>query len=487
VTPLSVWGKRAFLGGLAPVVLYGSRFAANIIMSRLLAPHEFGTAVAISVVLGIGGLATDVALDRFVMIDGSPRALSTANLLAALNGILLALGLVFAAPLTARLFGVPNLAGSFAIAASISAIGGFAHLGVKQIQRNYDYVPDTIAQVTSNFVGVLGLLTAAVSLRNHHAIIVGMGLQSAVYVILSHLLAPSSYKIGCNKEILFRALSFGLPLTLNGIGLAAISQLDRVVVGSWFGVKELGLYAVIFSMSVVPTNLIIGVFSRPSFSFLLSHDQDHFHQSDRYQLLLTFYSLVTGLYACWMVLTLDVLTPLIFGQSFTVSPLAHVLFVLIACLRLQRFGAPTSLLLASGRTKQLAVLNLSAGFGLVMASAGISVLPTLEAMLGGIAIGEFASCTLFFTTLGRSISQGRHALSDLVRAVAVPTLMAAELALNPYPTLGARGMLLLTGILAVLIQLALELFRSRKLRAIVAQFPIGRGLRYCLRTEASSE
>ena len=67
-------------------------------------------------------------------------------------------------------------------------------------------------------------------------------------------------------------------------------------------------------------------------------EQDTSARAERYQLLLTFYSLLTGLYACWMVLTLDVLIPLIFGPSFTISTLAHVLLVLIACLRLATLG-----------------------------------------------------------------------------------------------------------------------------------------------------
>ena len=476
MTPFRVWAERALVGGLAPIAVYGSRFASNIILSRLLAPDEFGTAVAISVVLGVGGLATDVALDRFVIIDGSSRALSTAHLLAALNGIFLAGVLVLAAPLTAKLFGVPNFTESFAIAAGISAVGAFAHLGVKQVQRNYNYGPDTVAQVTANVLGILGLLVAATAFHNHRAIIVGMGLQSVTYVLLSHVLAPSSYRIRCDKETLFRALLFGLPLMLNGIGLAAMSQLDRVLVGSWFGVKELGLYAVIISMAVVPASLINGIFSGPSLSFLLSNGQETSARAERYQLLLTFYSLLTGLYACWMVLTLDILIPLIFGPSFTISTSAHVLLVLIACLRLQRSGAPTSLLLASGRTKQLALLNLSAGFGLLVAAACLAVWPSLEAMLIGIAIGELTSFTVFFTTLGKAVTRGRHVVADLVRVIAVPAVMAAALAWKPYPTSDTRGMLLLIGMLAVLAQLSLELYRNSRFRTVVARSSIGRGL-----------
>lgn len=476
MTPFRVWAERALVGGLAPIVIYGSRFASNIILSRLLAPDEFGTAIAISVVLGFGALATDVALDRFVMIDGSTRALSTAHLVAAVNGIFLAGVLALGAPVAAGVFGVGNFAGSFALAAGISAVGAFANLGVKQIQRDYNYGPEAIAQVTANVLGILGIFVAATAFHDHRAIIAGMGLQLATYVLLSHVLAPSPYRFSCDKEMLVRALSFGLPLMLNGIGLAAMSQLDRVLVGSWFGVKELGLYAVIMSMSIIPTSLIVVVFSNPSLSFLLSNGQDTSARAERYHLLLTFYSLLTGLYACWMVLALDVLIPLIFGPSFTISASAHVLLVLIACLRLQRSGAPTSLLLASGRTKQLALLNLSAGLGLLVAAACIAVWPSLEAMLVGIAIGELASFTIFFTTLGKVVTGGRHALTDLIRVIAVPAVMAAALAWKPYPTWGTRGMLLLIGMLAVLAQLSLELYRNSRFRTVVARSLIGGGL-----------
>jgi len=475
VTPLKVWAGRAFVGGLAPIVVFGSRFAANVVLSRLLAPEEFGTAVAISVVLGLGGLATDVALDRFVMIDGSARGLSTAHLLAVSNGIFLATILVLFAPFAAGLFGIPKFAGSFALAAIVSVIGAFGHLGVKQIQRNYDYGPDTIAQVAANVASIIGLFIAAKLLRNHYAIIVGLGVQSAVYVVLSHVLAPTSYRFNCDKEMLFRALSFGLPLTLNGIGLAMLSQLDRVLVGHWFGVKELGLYAVIFSVSVVPTSLIINVFSRPSFSFLIS-DEETSRRPQRYRLLLTFYSLITSLYACWMVLTLDLLIPLIFGPSFTISPTAHVLFVLIACLRLQRSAAPTCLLLASGRTKQLAALNLSAGVGLIVAFVCVTISPTLEAMLVGVAVGEFLSFIAFFTTLGSAVTRGWRVLGDLASAISAPAIMAAALAFDAVPTWRERAVLLVIAMVTVAVQLSLELYRNTEFRKVVSGLPIVRGL-----------
>jgi O-antigen/teichoic acid export membrane protein len=472
MTSLRLWAGRLFVGGLAPISVYGSRFASNIILSRLLAPDQFGTAVAISALLGLGSLATDVALDRFVMIDGTQRGLSTAHLVTAAIGLTLTGILVAAAPFTAQLFGVGNFAGSFALAAAISGIAGFANLGVKQIQRNYNYGPDAIAQVAANLAGLIALLIAAMLLRTHRAIIVGLGVQSVLYVLLSHLLSPTRYKMSCDRQTLLRALAFGLPLTLNGIGLATVSQVDRILVGHWFGVKELGLYAIVFSMSVVPTSLIISTFSGPSLSFLLSDNQDASARAVRYRLLLTLYALISGLYACWLAVSLDVLVPLIFGPAYRLTVPAHVLFVLISCIRLLRSGAPTSLLLADGKTSQLAALNLSAGIGLVVATVCITFWPTLESMLFGIVIGELIAFTLFFTTLGRPVREAGSIVADLVTCISAPVMISVALAWLPEPTWRSRGALLLIGLSAVAGQLYVELHRNAKFRAVFAEMPI---------------
>ena len=464
---LGIWAGRIFVVSLAPIAVFGSRFAGNIILSRLLAPDEFGTAIAISAVLALGGLVTDVALDRFVIIEGSTRALSTAHLLYVADSIFLALALIVTAPATAALFGVANFAGSFGLAAGLSAIGGFAHLGIKQIWRNHEYGPESVARVLANLTGLAALFLAAYVLRNHRAIIVGSAVQTVVYVTLSHALARAPYKLRFDKPMLRQALSFGLPLTLNGIGLAIMGQLDRVLVGYWFGVKELAVYAVLFSMSVVPTSMILSVFGGPGLSFILSGGQDPSERLERYHSLLRFYAILTSLYVFWMVLALDILTPLIFGVTFTVSPAAHVLFTVIAFFRLQRGGAPTTLLLASGRTKQLALLNLSAGLGLIIAFGCIVIQPRLELMLIGIAIGECISFTIFLTSSEEAKTRGSMVLFDMATAVAAPAAMASALAWDSVITWQARQTLFIIGLIIISAQMAFEFHRNKKFRGLL--------------------
>ena len=66
------------------------------------------------------------------------------------------------------------------------------------------------------------------------------------------------------------ALIFGIPLALNGVGLAVIRQLDRAFVGFWFGVETLAAYSVLLNMSVIPLSLIISTGHKLGFAYLFS-------------------------------------------------------------------------------------------------------------------------------------------------------------------------------------------------------------------------
>jgi hypothetical protein len=189
---IKVWISRGLIVSVAPTVTFCSRFARNVILSRLLVSDQFGTAVAISVVIGLAGLVTDAGLDRFVMINNSAKALSAAHALQIARGGLLALALV----------GIPQFANSFALAALVPLVGGFAHLGIKRIQANYEYGPESVAQLVANIAAIAAVFLAAAILRDHRAIIASFLTESITYVILSHVLAPVPYHLRSDRAML---------------------------------------------------------------------------------------------------------------------------------------------------------------------------------------------------------------------------------------------------------------------------------------------
>jgi hypothetical protein len=180
--------------------------------------------------------------------------------------------------------------------------------------------------------------------------------------------------------------------------------LVRALVGHWFGVDRLAGYAVILSVSVVPVSLILRVFGTAALSYLISAKDGDSIPAGSYNLLIFFFGLVALSYMLFLATTMDVVTPLIFGRKYTVDPTVHVLIATIAFVRIQCAGAPTVLLLATSRTRELAVINLCRASGLVCAGIFILFRSDFNLMLLGFLLGDVVTLVLFFGVSSARIS-----------------------------------------------------------------------------------
>jgi O-antigen/teichoic acid export membrane protein len=467
IAKIKPWIARSSIMSIAPAVEFGSRFARTVILSRFLARDEFGVAVAITVMLGIASLVTDVAIDKFAVIEADEsgnEALAAAHMLSLIRGVVVTLILVAGAPAMAALFGVPQFSESFAFAALVPFIASFAHLGIKQVQRHYDYAPETLTILVSNLAAIFALVIAVRILGDHRAIIVSFLVEAVSFVLASHLLARTRYRLRANRDLSRKALSFGIPLMFNGIGLALMSQFDRALVGHWFGVDMLAKYSVLLSIAVVPVGLVLRVFGTMSLSFILSNISKGSLASDQYGFLVFLFAVLAVLYSFFVALTLDWATPLIFGRSFDVTLSVHLLLTAIVFLRLQRAGAPTNLLLATGRTRELALLNLSGGLGLALALAFLYWSARFETLLLGLVCGDMLSFLLFFFASSIVVSKNRSFLAiDLAMAFGVLAIILGTLAYDPDVSLVARTSLFGVGAIGIVLQVVVGLRIHRRL------------------------
>jgi O-antigen/teichoic acid export membrane protein len=461
---LQIWIARGSILSLAPIVEYGSRFLRTAVLSRLLLPDEFGISVAIATVLSIAGLVTDLSLDKFVVVNTSQdksQTLAAVHVLSIARGLLLSSILLAVASSTAKIFGIPQFTGSFAIAALYPIMSSFAHLGIKQVQQQYQFVPETIAQIITQISAVAAAIVAAYFLRDHRAILASFFTEAVVYTIASQMLARTNYRLWPDRATLRAASNFGLPLVINGIGLAALSQFDRMLIGSWLGVQTLGAYAVILSLSTFPMNLIFRIFYPIAAAILLESKNTPLHET-RPVLLLFISEAVAVLYALSVALTLDWLTPIIFGPSFQVAQGVQLLLVVIVFLRVLRGSAPTMFLLVAGRTRELALLNLVSGIGILCAFWLLHYSLSLEAALFGQLIGDVLASVLMLYLSSMRALPNRHLLrTDGTMSLISLAIIVGTLVWNPQPTWEARGIVFLGGLIGVAAQFAVGFYNHR--------------------------
>jgi O-antigen/teichoic acid export membrane protein len=410
------------LASLAPLVEFTSRFGRTVILSRFMSPTEFGIAAALAVLMGVAELSTDLALDRFLILrsGGDDReVLAVAHRLSVARGGILALIILVVAPWVAAFLGAPDNVWSFRAVAGVVFLHSCANLEMKQVQRDFRYAPDAMAYIAAHIAVFLAVYPAVRLLGDHRAMIVVMFVECGTYVVVSHLVARHRYSLRSSSRTVMRAaLAYGLPLSINGVGLAVMSQLDRALVGHWFGLEKLAFYTVILNLAIIPISAIYRVIGQLGMSFLARGSVDAASTVRLYSALVWAYAVAGALYAFFLAASLDVLAPLIFGAAYTVAPLFHALVTLVAWTRVCR-GAPTLIMLSAGNTRQLMFSNLGASVWLLLAAVALPLLPSIDTVLACVLAGDVVVlATLMWKSRYRFEGRRRLVICDLCWSIA---------------------------------------------------------------------
>ena len=437
----SRWASRITFASVAQLADFGGRFLRMVAFSRLLSPMEFGTSVALTVVLSTAFVVADIGLDRFVLLNAGQRersALAGAHFIEITRGVIIAIVLFILAKPFAALFNVPAATDSFRWGALLPLIHAFTHLRPKQAQQNYNFKQDAAAATAASVVSLAVAIPAALLCRDHNAILLSLFAGESAAVLTTHLVSDRPYELSWDRKTIREALEYGVPLMVNGVGLAVMAQADRFLVGASLGVATLGVYSVILSLSVAAMSPFYAICSSVGVSVIAKNRSE----PTRFRTLLlamTWGFFLFGLsYAAFTGLTLDFLAPKLFGQRYVVEATVRCIIALIVFLRIIR-GPASVLLLVEGQTRSLAFANIVAGVGLVCAFLFVHAAPTLAAVLLGVLIGDALSFALFQRLLLQwAPGLSRQIMSVLALEMAAAVGLAAALSLTYGEAIGAR-------------------------------------------------
>ncbi len=382
--------------GLGLGIELGSLFVRTIILARLLGSREFGIASAINTLGAVIEMISFVGLDRYLVYardGGSQAALDAAHTLSLARGCIgFSLTVLLAWPVAA-LIHEGQLGPEFAVLALAPLLRGLAHLGVFQMQRAHRFRPAATADALAALTGLTVSAIVAWLHPDHTAILWGLLAQAAACVLITHIGASGvPYRLGLTAAPLRAALRFGLPLTCNGLMLAASSQLDRMVVGGWLGPAALGLYGLGTTLLMQPINLLMRFATtawQPSLSAAWHADR-HAAFATLAANLNRAAAIAGSCGACIIACLGAPAITMVFGASYVATDLFCALFAGIVGLRLVR-GTLNLFGMAAGATADLALCN-SAGLAcLPLIALALALRPTLEAAVaGGLAAELFA-------------------------------------------------------------------------------------------------
>lgn len=252
-------------GGAAGKVT--GQLLVQITLARILSPVEFGQYAAVLAVFGLG----------FVLADGGfgsaliqKKVLRSADVSLALGwSLILASGIagliIVLAPWLAHLFGDASLVPLFRVCAILVPIQIISNLSSSLLRRDLHMRGIQIIHLIAYVVCFGGVaITLALGGWGVWSLVGGFIAQTffslvATYLISKHTLRPS---LRGDPAL----IHFGLKSLATELTNWSMDNLDRFLIGKFWGLYSLGLYSVAFSLSKAPSGIMVSAAQSIAFS-----------------------------------------------------------------------------------------------------------------------------------------------------------------------------------------------------------------------------
>jgi len=271
---------RAIRGGFAKVCAQGANFVLRIgslmVLARLLDPKDFGLVGMVTAVTGVLSLFKDFGLSTASVQRSSvtEEQVSTLFWINLLVGVALCSLTILAAPFIVRFYHEPAL---FWVTIVLALGFLFNAAGVQHgaiLQRDMRFTTlsliDIVSLILSTSIGI------GMAIRGYgYWALVGMTLcgplVSTIYVILVTRWVPGKPRRGVGIGSLMR---FGGTITLNGLVVYFAYNLEKVLLGRFWGASVVGIYGRAYQLSNIPTENLNSSIGGVAFSALsrVQHD-----------------------------------------------------------------------------------------------------------------------------------------------------------------------------------------------------------------------
>ncbi|WP_075223254.1 lipopolysaccharide biosynthesis protein [Acuticoccus yangtzensis] len=260
-------GRLAVRGGAAALCAQGLTIAVELatmaVLSRLLAPRDYGLAAMAASVVALVGLLRDAGLGTALVQRAEIDADTASGVF--FTGVALAAGLTLVAcavaPAAAAAFGEPQVAPLVMVGAALFPVAALGTVHGALLSRQMRLASLNAASLAGLVLSSAAMIGLAAAGAGPFALLAGSFAGTLVQVALVWRLVPWRPSRVRRWDGVRGALSFGAPLTATSLVTYLNRQFDNVLIGWRWGPGELGLYSRAYSILTLPQSLVAGPIS----------------------------------------------------------------------------------------------------------------------------------------------------------------------------------------------------------------------------------
>ncbi len=241
--------------GVAQAVNFSLRIGSLMILARLVSPGDFGLLGMVTAVTGALSLFRDLGLStatiqRTEVSDAQVSTLFWINLL--VGGVLsfIALGL---APLVASFYREPRLLAVTMTLASVFVLNAASVQHSATLQRQMRFTALAGIETGSLLVSVIVGVVLAVGGYGYWALVWMAIVSPAAYTVLVWMVAGWVPRWPQRAAGVLSMVRFGGAVTLNSVIVYAAYNLEKILLGRFWGAEALGTYGRAYQLVSIPT------------------------------------------------------------------------------------------------------------------------------------------------------------------------------------------------------------------------------------------
>lgn len=266
--------EKAIRGGLARLCSQAANFAFRlaslIVLARLLSPKEFGLVGMVTAFTGVLNLFRDfglssAAVQRETVSEGQFSTLFWINLLVS---ALLGLVALAMAPAIAAFYHEPRLVGVTAVLAAGFVFNGAGIQHSALLQREMRFTALAVISTVSLIAGTGIALIVVKAGYGYWALVamtVTLPLITTILLWLVTAWVPGPPRRGSGIRSMMR---FGGTITLNGLVAYLAYNLEKILLGRFWGAAAIGIYGRAYQLINIPTDNMNSAVGEVAFSAL---------------------------------------------------------------------------------------------------------------------------------------------------------------------------------------------------------------------------
>jgi O-antigen/teichoic acid export membrane protein len=266
--------EKIIRGGAARMLAQAANFVVRagslMVLARLLDPKDFGLVGMVTAFTGILSLFRDFGLSTASVqrAEVSDEQMSTLFWINVAVGVALTMIALAAAPAIARFYGEPRL---FALTALLAVGFLFNAVGVQHsalLQRQMRFTTLAVVNVAGLIVSAGAAIVMARVGYGYWALVIMTIVQPLVSTIGMWLAVAWVPGRPRRRAGLRSMMKFGGTVTLNGLIVYVAYNLEKVLLGRFWGVDAIGMYGRAYQLVGIPTENLNTAVGEVAFSAL---------------------------------------------------------------------------------------------------------------------------------------------------------------------------------------------------------------------------